>query len=226
MVYITGDMHGDEERIYSREVKRLKSGDTLIICGDFGFIWDGSERERKLLEYLGSRRYNVCFIDGTHENFELLNKYRETYWKGGLVHRITGTLYHLCRGEMFNIEGHKIFTFGGGESFDKEMRSEHVTWWRDELPSPAEMKHGAKVIEDHEYQMDYIITHEPPSLVKSAILLRNGKIDRVNKLNGYLEEVNHQCTFKRWYFGCMHEDRVITPKHTGVFRELWPLEEK
>lgn len=226
MVFITGDMHGDEERVSSRELRQLKSGDTLIICGDFGFIWDGSERERKILEYLGSRKFNVCFIDGTHENFKLLGEYKETYWKGGRVHRISGNLFHLCRGEMFTIEGHRIFTFGGGESFDKDMRTEFETWWRDELPSPAEMEHGANVIEENGFDMDYIITHEPPSLVKSAILLRNGKVDRVNKLNGYLEEVNHCCRFNRWYFGCMHEDRVITPKHTAVFRDLWPIDVK
>ena len=39
-----------------------------------------------------------------------------------------------------------IFTFGGGERFDKDMRTEFETWWRDALPSPAEMEHGANVI--------------------------------------------------------------------------------
>ena len=65
MVYITGDTHGDFERLDSL---RLKKGDTLIICGDFGFIWDGSAREEKILKQLGKKKFNICFIDGTHEN--------------------------------------------------------------------------------------------------------------------------------------------------------------
>ena len=86
MIYVTGDMHGEEERLYSRSMKKLSEGDTLIVCGDFGFVWDGSAKEKKILEYLGSRKYNVCFIDGTHENFDLLEKCRMTVWNGGKVH--------------------------------------------------------------------------------------------------------------------------------------------
>ena len=48
MVYITGDMHGDQNRFNTKEIKQLQPGDTLIICGDFGFIWNGSKKERKL----------------------------------------------------------------------------------------------------------------------------------------------------------------------------------
>ena len=67
MVYVTGDMHGDIARFDSPAVKRLKKGDTLIICGDFGFVWDNSKAEQKTLKKLGSKKYNICFIDGTHE---------------------------------------------------------------------------------------------------------------------------------------------------------------
>ena len=223
MVYITGDMHGDESRWLDRKIRKLKSGDTLIICGDFGFIWDGSKSERKLLEYLGSRKYNICFIDGTHENYDLLYSYRQTVWKGGRVHRISGNLFHMNRGQIFNIEGIKIFTFGGGESQDREMRNEHVTWWRQELPTPDEMAEGAENIDENDCKVDIIVTHEPPSLVQSSILLRSGKIDKVNKLNGYFEELNRACEFKHWFFGSVHEDRIITPQHTAVFRDVIPI---
>ena len=223
MVYITGDMHGAEERLYDRQLRRLKANDTLIICGDFGFLWDGSSRETKILEELGSRKYNVCFLDGTHENFDRLYSCRETMWRGGRVHRISGNLFHMCRGQIFTIEGIKFFTFGGGESIDKEMRVERRTWWREELPTPAEMEEGAENLEEAGGQVDVILTHEPPSLIKSSMLMRVGNIDRVNKLNGYLEEINRTCKFKQWYFGYMHEDKVITPGHTAVFKELWPI---
>lgn len=147
MIYVTGDMHGEEERLYSRSMKKLSEGDTLIVCGDFGFVWDGSAKEKKILEYLGSRKYNVCFIDGTHENFDLLEKCRMTVWNGGKVHRVSGNLFHMMRGQIFNIEGYRIFTFGGGESTDREMRTEHISWWKEEMPTPAELEEGAKAID-------------------------------------------------------------------------------
>ena len=63
MVYITGDMHGDESRLYDKEWRKLKKDDVLIVCGDFGFVWDDSPRERSTLKYLGSRKFTVCFLD-------------------------------------------------------------------------------------------------------------------------------------------------------------------
>ena len=72
MVYITGDLHGDLDRL---EAIKLKKGDTLIVCGDFGFVWDGSAAEEKTLRRLGKKKWNICFIDGTHEGFDLLDEY-------------------------------------------------------------------------------------------------------------------------------------------------------
>lgn len=224
MVYITGDMHGDETRLYDKEWHKLKKSDILIVCGDFGFMWDGSDREKSTLNYLGSRKFTVCFLDGTHENYDLLKRCRETIWKGGKVHRIKGNLFHLMRGQIFNIDGIKLFTFGGGESTDKDMRIEQNKWWRAELPSPSEMAAGASRLDEENCTVDYILTHEPPSLVKSAMLLRTGMIDRVNKLNGFLEEVGRTCTYRHWYFGSLHEDRVVTPKHSCVFKKMVPLD--
>lgn len=223
MIYVTGDLHGEEERLYSRSMKKLREGDTLIVCGDFGFVWDGSGREKKILDFLGSRKYNVCFIDGTHENFDLLDKYRMTVWNGGKVHRVSGNLFHMMRGQIFTIEGFRIFTFGGGESVDREMRTEHISWWKEEMPSPSELEKGAKAIDEVGCEVDYIITHEPPSIVKSTMLLRSGDTENVNKLNGYFEQLNRVCKFRHWYFGSMHEDRVITNVHTAVFEDVIPI---
>ena len=224
MIYVTGDMHGDESRLYDKEWRKLRASDTLIVCGDFGFLWDNSAREQSTLKYLGSRKFNICFLDGTHENFDLLQKCRLTVWKGGKVHRISGNLYHLMRGEIYTIEGVKIFAFGGGESLDKDFRLEQNRWWKNELPTPTEMAIGAANLDEQDGEIDYIFTHEPPSLVKSAMLLRTGDTDHVNKLNGYLEEIGKFCSYKQWYFGSLHEDRRITPKHTCVFNKVIPID--
>ena len=40
MVYVTGDMHGDASRFSDPRLKKLKKGDTLLVCGDFGFLWN------------------------------------------------------------------------------------------------------------------------------------------------------------------------------------------
>ena len=52
MIYVTGDTHGEIERFKDPEFKQLRKGDLLIVCGDFGFIWDGSKREKNNLKKL------------------------------------------------------------------------------------------------------------------------------------------------------------------------------
>lgn len=223
MVYITGDMHGDENRLFDKEWHKLKSGDTVIVCGDFGYLWNGSSREKDVIDYLGSRKYTVVFLDGTHENFDLINRCRVTCWKGGCVHRIKGNLFHLMRGQVFNIDGKKFFVMGGGESPDKDMHIDQNKWWKEELPSPSEMSESIQVLEEYDGKVDYILTHEPPTSVKSAMLLRSGSPDRVNKLNGFLDTLDRNCQYEHWYFGSLHEDRTVTPKHTCVYRKLIKL---
>ena len=223
MVYITGDMHGDLTRLYDKEFRKLRRGDILIVCGDFGYIFDGSKQEREVIKYFAKRKFITAFVEGTHDNLEKINRCRETVWNGGKVHRIKGNLLHLTRGQIFNIDGNRYFTFGGGESTDKDMRVAQGFWWREEEPTPAEMADGARVLDEAGCKVDYIITHEPPSRVKSAMLLRRGDSDSVNKLNGYLEEIGRACDYKHWYFGSLHEDRLITEHHTCVFRKLIPI---
>lgn len=216
-------MHGDLERLYEKSFRKLKAGDMLIVCGDFGYIFDGSKLERLVIDYLSTRRFVTAFVDGTHDNMKKINSSRVTYWHGGMIHRIKGNLIHLCRGQIFDIEGNSYFTFGGGESTDKDMRIEKGLWWREEEPTPQEMALGAKNLDERGLKVDYIVTHEPPSLVKSSMLLLRGDNDRINKLNGYFEEIGRSCEYKHWYFGSLHEDRRITPHHTCVFKKTLPI---
>ena len=228
MIYVTGDMHGDESRLYDSQWRKLKSGDVLIVCGDFGYLWNGGKNEKSVIEYLGSRKFTVCFVDGTHENFGKIERCHETIWKGGHVHRISGNLFHLMRGQIFNIDGISIFTFGGGESDDREVRSaeEHGIWFKEELPTPDQLAVGAHNLDAAGLKVDYIITHEPPLLVKSSMLLRRGLPERVNKLNGYFEELAKSVEVNHWYFGSLHENRLVTSKFTCLFDKIIPLGSK
>lgn len=220
MVYITGDTHGDIERFASSKVRNLKKGDTLIVCGDFGFLWDDSKQEQKILKKLSNKKFNICFLDGTHENFELLNKYEVSEWNGGKVHNITGSVYHLMRGQIYDIDGLKIFTMGGGESPDIDMRFDNDSWSRDEIPTQIELLEGANNIEEQGCKVDVILTHEPPSKIKGFLMLKSNERTRVTALNAYFEELSQSCEFDKWYFGSMHMDKHISSTHIAVFKNI------
>lgn len=220
MVYVTGDTHGDPERLSRCALKMLEANDTLIICGDFGFIWNDDKREQKLLNSLAKRKYNICFVDGTHENFTLLNKYPVKEWNGGSVHEIRQNILHLMRGQLFNIDGLSIFTMGGGESPDIDVRFETASWNRDEIPTQTELLAGAEHLDSVGCSVDVIITHEPPSKIKGFLKLSETDQIRVTALNSYFDELSATCNFKHWFFGSLHMDKYISTTHIGVFKNI------
>ena len=145
MICITGDLHGDLSRLGHKNIKKLKKGDSLIICGDFGCIWDGSSKENATLKALGKKKFNVLFVDGCHENFDLLESYPIEEWNGGKTRVISGNLRQLMRGELFDIDGKKIFAFGGGQSEDKDIKKEQNNWWENETPTEEEIENAIEI---------------------------------------------------------------------------------
>ena len=127
---ITGDTHGDLN--FKRIFQARRLGYThLIICGDFGYIWDGSRKEQKQLDYLNKIGVKILFVDGNHENIPLLNSYLITEMYGGKVHEIRENIVHLMRGEYYNIDGKTFWCMGGANSTDKEYRTEGKNWWKE-----------------------------------------------------------------------------------------------
>lgn len=122
-IFITGDIHADPTRFSTEifpEQKEMTRDDVVIICGDFGLVWDKieSKREKHWLKWLGEKPFTLVFVDGNHENFSRLNSLPTTIWHGGKVHQIRENIFHLMRGEIFNIDGQKFFVFGGARSHD------------------------------------------------------------------------------------------------------------
>lgn len=221
MIYVTGDTHGDLHRFDDPVVKKMKKDDTLIICGDFGFIWEGSEQEQKTLEKLGKKKYQILFVDGAHENYDLLEQYPEEEWNGGRVRHICGNIYQLMRGQVYEIQGKKVFAFGGGESKDREVRMEAGKWWSRQIPSIQEMRTAVDNLNRVNRDIDYIVTHEPPISVRNTL---ENKANYVSALEAFLEELSKEVKYKKWFFGCMHADRKITGKSFAVFNAVIPTE--
>ena len=95
MIYITGDCHQNFMRFdvdIFPEQKEMTKEDCVIICGDFGGVWekDGeSRKEKMLMDELEGRPFTTLFVDGNHENFDRLYAYPVEEWHGGKVHKIT-----------------------------------------------------------------------------------------------------------------------------------------
>ena len=228
MIFITGDTHGDIDfaklKIFADNNPNLTKNDFMIIAGDFGAVWNGDTFERDLKPYT-ELPFTVLFVDGNHENFEILNSLPIEEWHGGNIHKIKPNIFHLMRGQIFNIEGKTFFTFGGATSIDKIYRTEYISWWRQELPSYAELDEAIENLKKHNNSVDYIVTHSCGERALMYPPLKNRSFQMncypENHMLSYFEDI---VNYKHWYFGHYHMDAELGDKYTVLYQHIVRLE--
>ncbi len=219
--YVCGDTHGDIDihKLTTKafpDGKKLTKKDYLLVCGDFGCVWDGDSHDRNIRKFYNQKPWTTLFVEGNHENHVLLNKFPVEKWNGGKIHRISDSIIHLMRGQVFNIDGKKIFTMGGADSPDKGSRKLGISWWREELPTRDEISEAIKNINKHKSQVDYIFTHCASSRVQKHF----GETNELTDFFTGLENID----FQHWYFGHYHEDKGFGEKFTCLYQtvvKLW-----
>lgn len=243
MVYTTGDTHGNFTRFWKTnfpEQMGMTKEDYVIVCGDFGGVWEDSRSERKRLDYLDHLPFTVLFVDGNHENFDLLNALPETEWYGGKVHKVREHVLHLMRGQLYEIDGHTFFTMGGAQSHDiydgildpdapnfaeeyrnksrgnQAFRIRRWSWWPEELPSDEEYKTAIATLEKANWQADYVITHCAPT----RIVMEMNRHNQPDRLTDFLEMINQHMDFHYWLFGHFHDNRNIGEKHILLYKQM------
>ena len=248
MIYITGDTHSDFTRFSTDKFpkqKEMTKNDYVIICGDFGGVWNYQEEstyEKHWLDWLNEKNFTTLFVDGNHENFTRLYNYPQDEWNCGKVHRIRDSILHLMRGEIYRIDGKKFFTFGGARSHDIQdgilnldeeekiynyrkrrafFRIRDFSWWDLELPTKEEMQNGINNLKKENYTVDYIISHCCPTSIQAILSYATYKKDY---LTDYFQEISEKVKFKKWYFGHYHENKQIDSKYIAIYKEIVPLE--
>lgn len=236
-IFITGDTHGGWrgfsgelkkfEKFSHKTEKELCKDDFLIIAGDFGFIWESSpdKDEIRWLKYLNERNYTTLFIDGNHENFNRLNSYEVSEFHGGKVHKISESVYHLMRGQVYDFDGVRIFTLGGAMSADKDYREPNVSWWEGENITQSDIDEAMKNLAKHDFSVDFVITHTCPKFIvpRASKFLTYAKLNDPNSV--ILEQIYEKIKFKRWYFGHFHETyKEIDDKFITIYNVIKEIE--
>lgn len=221
---ISGDTHGTIDinkivRFFDEHEGEYTEDDYLIICGDVGVCGFSGSDEAATREVFRNLPVTTLFIDGNHENFEHLNSYPVDVWCGGKVHFIERNIIHLIRGQVFDINETRFFTFGGAHSIDKMYRTPGVSWFPEEMPTYAEYEEGWYNLEKVGFQVDYILTHSGPREVVAAMGYGEMSDDEV-ALRQYLQRVADNTDFTAWYFGHFHEDTEIEDMFYCLYDEL------
>lgn len=225
--------------------KEMTREDYVIVCGDFG-IWHNDHYEKFAFDWLGEKPFTLLFVDGNHENHDRLcsGEFEVVDFHGGRAHKIRKNIYHLMRGYVFELCGKKFFTFGGASSHDiddgildrddyesddafmevvrewdrqgKMYRINHVSWWKEELPTQEEMERGLQNLKANDYKVDYIITHTPPQIVNSYLGFKDGDV-----LTQYLNEVAEKTRFEGWWSGHVHLNQYsIVGKYNVIYKKI------
>ena len=76
-------------------------------------------------------------------------------------------------------------------------------------------------LNEHNAQVDYIITHEPPASLKDCL-----GVDMQQRLeiHTFFEDIIKQCSYRKWFFGKCHMDRFIPMKFYAMFEDVLPVE--
>ena len=213
--FIVGDLHGGEygelqklSKDQWKEQRDLTKEDILFQLGDFGFYFyypeyiDGYKKDLNKRKELAKKKYSMLVIPGNHENYDLINKLPTIKKWGGEVYVEKfddGELYLAKRGEIYEIDGKKYFTFSGALSADTEDRNSFedvgltkrikkyrygsfiglrnkkikisgVSYWKEEISTQDEKDYAIDNLSKHNYKVDYILTHTcPDSLLEEFI---------------------------------------------------------
>jgi len=243
-IYITGDLHGDLRRFQPEifyEQESLTKEDIVLACGDFGCVWHGDKQDDESLDWLEQQSFTTAFVTGNHENYDALRKYPLEEWHGGSIRRIRPSVILLERGQIFDLSGKRFFTMGGASSHDIQdgilepddplfkkkcrqldvrggmYRVNHLSWWKEELPSEEEYRTARASLDRVGWEVDYIITHCCPSSVQDTF---SGGLYQKDTLTEFLDEIRQRCQFKYWFFGHYHENMVIEKKYVMLYDQI------
>lgn len=214
-VFVCGDIHAhidilklsNKNWIGHRDF--LTENDLLIILGDFGLFWyqKNTKEEIYWLNWLLKKKCQVAFIDGNHENHDIIDKFPIDNKWGGRVHECYvnergKVLYHLMRGEVYIFNKKRVAVFGGANSIDKALRKEYISWWRRELPSYEEEINLYDNVSKYDGYIDYVLTHTCPN----SISVNMFGIHSDCRVAHMFDDILRILKFKEWHFAHYHKD--------------------
>ncbi len=227
-IYVTGDTHGsfDIHKLASSrfDASGLTKEDYLIICGDFGLVWDGSKNERYWLRWLNEKPFTTLFVDGNHEGFTALNALPTITWHGGEAHQAAESVFHLKRGEVFNLDGRRVFAMGGAKSsaYDIEHREAGVSWFPEEIPSMEERAHAVESLEACNWDVDIVVTHCAPTSAQYSLQLVTDRLELhpMDEYTDWLDAIKQKLTYKHWFCGHYHVDAALEDNMQVLYRSI------
>lgn len=215
MIYITGDTHGNFQRIkeFCQE-QQTTTNDYLIILGDAGINYFG-DQDNKLKEELTKIPITFLCVYGNHEERpENIKTYQEINLFAGIMYQEKNypNLLFFKDSEIYTILNKKVLVIGGAFSVNKDLMIERgYKWFKDEQPSELIKKQTLNNLKENNYQVDYILSHTCPYKYLPYEMFYVGvNQDEVDQsTEKFLDLIEELTDYHKWYCGHFHTDKVV-----------------
>ena len=215
MFYITGDTHGEFQRLenFAAQKKLSQKEDIIIVLGDVGINFSrGKQSNKDILtkKFLSYSDYSLFCIKGNHEQYpDKIDNYKEKIWHGGKVfyEEEYPSLIFAQDGEIYDINGLKCLVIGGAYSVDKNYRIiKGWNWYDDEQPSEETKKYVEEQLEKDNWKIDIILSHTCPYEERPTQFF-SPTVDQStvdNSTEKWMQKIANKTDFQKWYYGHYH----------------------
>ena len=166
-VYMTGDTHGQFERVIEFCARReVEPENTFVILGDAGLNYYNDRRDRKKKDQLAQVPITFFCLHGNHEmrpSEEL--GYEVAEYHGGKVWMQPAypNILFAIDGEVYDFNGNSCIVIGGAYSVDKYYRlARGWSWFPDEQPSEEIKAKVERVLAERNWKIDIVLSHTGP----------------------------------------------------------------
>ena len=211
MIYLTGDTHGDFERVFDFCADNdTTTDDVLIILGDAGINFFLDESDRELKRELSTLEVTLLCIHANHEERPfMIDSYIEKEWRGGVVYyeEEFPNLLFAKDGEIYDLDGRKAIAIGGAYSVDKFYRlSGNYPWFPTEQPSDEIKDDVERALDRVGWRVDAVLSHTAPlKYDPTEVFLPNIDQSAVDKTTErWLDTIEDRLNYERWFCGHFH----------------------
>ena len=237
-LWVTGDTHvieGIYERLSykgfpeSRTMNEFEDN-FVVILGDCGLFWDPERALKdiaKLNSWLDSKPFDLMFLMGNHENYDVLEWFPVSDFRGGEARFVSDHITVLETGSVFDFDGVKYGVFGGALSIDKYRRTEGKSWWSAEQADDSTKEKFMDALADNDWEIDYLLTH---TCLREDVYFHigfedrhNNKEDQTTKFLSFIVE-HFNLTYKQNYHGHFHHNMSLHhSRSTCLYKDIIPV---
>lgn len=231
MVILTGDTHGDFDRIieFCQEYD-LNREDIMVILGDAGINYHLNYRDEYLKQELSQLDVTLFCVHGNHEERpENIDGYEEIEWHGGMVYveEEYPNILFAKDGEIYDFDGKKVLVIGGAYSVDKYYRLAHgMNWFESEQPDDFIKARVEQNLDKLGWKVDCVFSHTVPYKYRPvhAFLptIDQSRVDTTTEK--WLDTIEERLEYNNWYAGHYHVE-WSTDKMRLMFEEYEELGE-